>query len=534
MKLSLHVFLTCIQSIVLFFNLSAQTPTVGIVYESSVAFDGYTLFTPEKNTNVYLVDNCGQLVNEWTFLEQPGATCYLLENGNLLRAGSQSLEIRAWDNSLIWSYAMNANGYGQHHDIEPLPNGNILCILGDSYSEMEAVEAGRIPGTTDGNFRLDQVIELEPLGTNAANLVWEWKFMDHLVQDFDNSKANFGVIADHPELIDVNFNNGFNSDYTHVNAIDYNAELDQIIVSARNLSEIYVIDHSTTIIEAAGGTGGNFGLGGDILWRWGNPQVYDQGDFSDQKIFMQHDARWVEPGYLDEGKISVFNNEGDGSGDYSAVHLIEPEIVNSSYTITGGKFNPIDFDWSWDGNILGTVVVEGKKSGAHGLPNGNFIICETSKGRISEISKTGELLWSYVNPSGFSISPQYAIPSLFNTLFRGEKYPANYAGLVGQDLSPIATIENENPLSDICLAALDVAEIGISWPEVINPVRNNIIEYSKDIPVDLIELCDLQGRVIFKTESKKDIELKPIIDSGTYFLNFRKGERHHSVQLIVP
>ena len=139
-----------------------------------------------------------------------------------------------------------------------------------------------------------------------------------------------------------------------------------------------------------------------------------------------------------------------------------------------------------------------------------------------------------MNPSGFSISPQYAIPSLFNTLFRGEKYPANYAGLVGQDLSPIATIENENPLSDICLAALDVAEIGISWPEVINPVRNNIIEYSKDIPVDLIELCDLQGRVIFKTESKKDIELKPIIDSGTYFLNFRKGERHHSVQLIVP
>lgn len=45
------------------------------------------------------------------------------------------------------------------------------------------------------------------------------------------TKANFGVVADNPGLIDIN-HGGAPTDWTHMNGIDYNGALDQIIVSA--------------------------------------------------------------------------------------------------------------------------------------------------------------------------------------------------------------------------------------------------------------------------------------------------------------
>ena len=262
----------------------SQTPSIGLLHTDAGASPGYTLFTPEQNSNVYLINNCGELVNQWEFSEQPGSTCYLLENGNLLRAGRDSIEIRDWDSNLIWSYATTENGLAQHHDIHPMPNGNFLCLLTDQYTNHDITIEGRDPANTDIFFKLDKIIELEPIGQNDANIVWEWKFVDHLIQDFDNTKENFGIVEDYPELLDINFDNGQNKDWTHVNAIEYNAELDQILLTARHLSEIYIIDHSTTIEEAASHTGGDSNKGGDFLWRWGNPQVYRQGTSDNQKL----------------------------------------------------------------------------------------------------------------------------------------------------------------------------------------------------------------------------------------------------------
>ncbi len=64
------------------------------------------------------------------------------------------------------------------------------------------------------------------------------------------------------------------ADWLHTNSVDYNEEFDQIVVSVRHFSEIWVIDHSTTTAEAAGHSGGNSGKGGDLLYRWGNPEAY--------------------------------------------------------------------------------------------------------------------------------------------------------------------------------------------------------------------------------------------------------------------
>lgn len=512
----------------------AQNLTVGLLYSSENVTEGYTLFSPEESNDVYLINNCGEVVNEWTFSELPGLTVYLLPNGNLLRAGKDSLEIRNWDNELVWSYAMTLNGLPQHHDIEPLPNGNILCLITHTLTNAAAIGQGRNPSLmTAMNFRLDKIVELQPVGTNQANVVWEWKFVDHLVQEFDNTKPNYAAVIDHPELLDLNFENGYDQDWVHCNSIDYHAELDQILISARHLNELYIIDHSTTTTQAASHAGGNAGRGGDLLWRWGNPQVYRQGTALDQQLFLQHDAQWVEPGFLDEGKISVFNNVGDGSGNFSSIHLLSPSLSQGVYEMANSRYSPPDFDWSWNGSILGNVMNENKKCGVQSLPNGNLLVCETSLGRVSEITKTGQHLWSYRNPVGEVLYNQYTTPSN-NTIFRATKFASSYAGFIGQDMSPLGLIENENELSASCTQTVAVTDLSDRTPSVNCWVNNRTLYFSQTEHFDVLELTDLSGKLVL-SRALLDCDQLSLgsINSGVYVLRCSRNAQVTSQKLLV-
>ncbi|WP_299336847.1 aryl-sulfate sulfotransferase [uncultured Psychroserpens sp.] len=518
---------------------SSQVPSIGLKFYDDTAYDGYTLFSPEKNNSVYLIDNCGQTINQWDFNETPGLTCYLLENGNLLRAGVDNIEIRDWNNTIIWTFNLESNGISnQHHDIEPLPNGNVLCIVSDNYTEAEMISLGKVPSSNGAIFRLDKVIELEPSGFDSANIVWEWKFIDHLIQDYDNTKPNYGIVNEHPELIDLNYihNTTQNNDYTHINSIDYNASLDQILLSSRSLNEIYIIDHSTTTSEASGHNGGNSNLGGDILWRWGNPRVYKRGTAADQKLFAQHDAKWVDSGYLDQGKISVFNNGGDGSLGSSSINLLVPEINNGSYTLSNTVFNPQDFDWSWSGSILGETFYQFKKSGVQSLPNGNLLISQTSKGQFAEITKTGQLSWVYKNPTGngTSIFNQFdQISNSENSVFRAEKYPADYSGFIGQDLTPQTIIENNNTMSENCIASLSTNILNLNTLKLINPVVNNVIRFNSYVYFDKVSIVDIQGRSIKTIRNFNGSTLAINLSPAIYFITLENETMRLIKKIIV-
>ncbi len=520
--------------------INAQDPTIGLLHHNVAVSDGYVLFSPLLNNEVFLINPCGEKVNQWTFTEQPGATCYLLNNGNLLRAGQDHLEIRDWNNNVVWNYATTANGIRQHHDITPLPNGNILCIAADNYSLSQMTAAGRNPAATAATMKFEKIIELQPIGSNNAAIVWEWKFMNHVIQDFDATKLNYGVVVNHPELLDLNFNNASNNDYIHLNGIDYNASLDQILISARHLSEIYIIDHSTTTIQAAGHSGGNSNKGGDFLWRWGNPQVYRQGTEANQKLFFQHNAMWVENGYLDQGKISVFNNGALNTAQpYSKVNLIQPqiEIINGTYTMTNSVFNPQDFDWSWNGTILGDVFFEDKRSGTQSQPNGNIIISESSTGRVSEITKTGTLLWSYKNPTGPTTGgattyyPQLTT-TLNNSFFKAEKYPANFPGFVGHSMNPIGILENVNSLSNLC-NPLSTANFDAENLQVLNPIKNGAIELNTIIESAKIKLYDTNGRILLEQNQFSGNQININLTSGVYYLSLENENYKKTIKLII-
>ena len=279
-------------------------------------FDGYTLFSPEYLTSTYLIDMNGKIVYTWKSEYVQGLATYLLENGDLLRldqfgsniqfnGGGKAGRFEKFDkdSNLLWEFDYANDEHCSHHDIEPLPNGNILIIAWELKTKEEAISVGRNPNRLRSNsIWPDHIIELQPAGSNGGNIVWEWHVWDHLIQDYDQTKDNYGVIKEHPELIDINFGNT-DSDWNHINAVDYNEEFDQILLSVHNFNEIWVIDHSTTTEEAAEHTGGRYGKGGDLLYRWGNPQAYESGDSTDQQYFGQHGANWIEEGCPREGNI---------------------------------------------------------------------------------------------------------------------------------------------------------------------------------------------------------------------------------------
>jgi len=494
-----------------------QEQTVGLFLNTPSAAPGYTLFAPMSYNVTYLIDNNGELVQSWSSEYRPGLSVYILENGDLLRTRiiqgqlfqtgghGGGVEIIDWDGNLVWEFDYFSDQYWQHHDIESLPNGNVLLIAWEHKADATAIANGRNPNMLAGSqqpfgFWPDHIIEVNP---ESNSIAWEWHVWDHLIQDYDSSKVNYGVVSDHPELVNLNYPSGPNTsgDWLHINAVDYNAELDQIILSVHHFGEIWIIDHSTTTIEAASHTGGNSGKGGDLLYRWGNPQAYIGGNSNERIFFGQHDARWIEDG----SQIMVFNNgSGRPGGSYSSIDVItQPIGEDNLYMLdSNGIYEPDTLSWQYTATPLGDLFAA-NISGAHRLENGNTLICDGPRGHYFEVDSAGSLVWDYVNPvvntgplyQGQEIPTQgSAQNSTLNRTFRVHRYPTDYLGFAGHNLEPTGPIELYMNTHDLTYLP-DKHSLHQNYPNPLNP--ETIIPY--DLPENIfvnITIYDLLGRQV--------------------------------------
>ena len=514
-------------------NFGFSQNTIGTTEISEGVYEGYTLFTSQNNT--YLINNCGEVINQWSSTFPPGNSVYLLENGSILRAGRTAssditfggqggvIEIFDWDGNLTWQYFYDTPMMRQHHDIYPMPNGNVLILAVTRMTNAEAIQAGRNPvNLTESDLYNEQIIEVTPSGINNATIVWEWNVKDHLVQDFDTSKDNYGDIGLSPEKLDINFLNGGNggSNWLHFNSIQFNPILNQIIISSRNLSEIYIIDHSTSTAEAATSIGGTYNKGGDFLYRWGNPQSYNQGTEADRKLYGQHYPYIIENGLIDAGKIILFNNGNGRNPLFSEVFILNPETDSPGvYTYQSGTaFGPTAPDYIYLNSTTPTDFFSGILSSAQRLPNGNTLICEGINGRIFEITPSESIVWEYVSPvnsNNGNIASQGADPSTFtNTTFRGIKYAPEYAAFTGKDLTPGDPIEI-NPDVSACynLSIIDVDELTINFYP--NPTKG-ILNINSNAPIAKVEVYDTFGRKVLETSiNVLNLSNAP---NGIYFL----------------
>jgi hypothetical protein len=445
---------------------------LGLSINEPGACPGYTLLNPMGHKTAYLLDLEGRVVKSWETQYNSMHPAYLLEDGHLFRVAAAGDEMSfgggggsagrmqelTWDGEVLWDFKMHNPKQLQHHDAIKLPNGNVLMVVWEKKTAEDAIAAGRKKELVSKYLLPDSVLEVKPTGKTTGEVVWEWHLWDHLIQDHDSTKANFGDVAAHPELVDINFveaplgpgpggpppgapqaktavaktavaakdaakdarskaeaeklkSIGYvgapaarvqraNPDWTHVNAIDFNAALDQIVLSVHELSEIWIIDHSTTTALAAGHSGGRSGKGGDLLYRWGNPLAYRAGTHADQKLFAQHNANWIRPGLPGAGHLLVFNNGGHRSdGDYSSVdELVLPVDDQGRYALESkAKYGPEKAVWSYSApkrsDFYAFFI-----SGAHRLPNGNTLICSGPNGTLFEVTPDKQIVWKYVNP----------------------------------------------------------------------------------------------------------------------------------------
>ncbi len=413
----------------------------GLMTHRKGAFEGYTLYAPLELRRTVLIDMDGNVVHEWRTDTRPGLMQYLLEDGRLLRAGNLErkgtfahgqgaggrVELLDWDGTVQWRFDLASDDVMQHHDIQPLPNGNVLVLAWERKPAAEAIAQGRDPKLLpDRDLWPDSVVEYSP---TAGRVVWEWHVWDHLVQDHDPTKANYGVVADHPEKIDVNFvlpGNDGDEDWNHANAVTYNAATDEVMISSRSFSELWVIDHSTTTEEAAGPAG-------DLRFRVGNPAAYGRGTAADQELFVQHDPEWIPAGSPGAGDITVFSNGLPKVRQYSTVEQIHPVMVNGAYVLgDDGRFAATVkrvFPTREADRRFAAII-----SSAQRLPNGNTLLAYGSLGDFLEAKPDGTIVWEYENPrytvrkatpartgAGFVIEPWWT--------FRIHRYAPDYPGL---------------------------------------------------------------------------------------------------------
>jgi len=468
MNLRNKIFITLSLLLGLAIMHTKAQPTVGLKLNTANAYNGYTLFTPYYSDFTYLIDNCGEIINTWESPARPYYVAYLLDNGSIVRltglgtSNADYIEIRDWNDNLVWQWNPTGTDYDyMHSDIAILPNGNFLVILEDRLTPTEWITLGGDPGNISNSYSaLEGIIEIQPVGTNGANIVWEWTLADHIIQDFDPTKATYGVVANNPQLWDINNINwiGQARDQQHVNGIDYHPVKDQIALSCWSCSELLIIDHSTTTAQAAGHTGGNSGKGGDILYRYGNPINYDHGTTADRVFYGQHNTDWIDSSLPHGDKISVFENgNGRPGGAYTRVVILDPptDAVGNYLTDASGEYLPTSFDYVWPPlgtsapTFDGTLFYSQYMGGVNMQPNGNVVICEAMTGRFFEVDPAGTIVWHYQNPDKDTIYPQGATPTSAWS-YRAERYQPTHPAFAGKDMSQKGTIEDFNTETDNC------------------------------------------------------------------------------------
>jgi hypothetical protein len=266
----------------------------------------------------------GNIVHAWPMVRAVGRARLNREGGLLVIARGGLVEEYDWDGDVTWSFRI-PKGHLTHHDVIELANGYRLVLAMDGRA-----------------LRRSYLTEVD----SEQQVVWQWFAEDHLW-------AFPGWDSESPDPAHLNSVNELPPN-RWFDAGDTRFRPGNILVSARNLNAIFVIDRSS----------------GDVVWR------YSEG------LDYQHEAIMVERGLVGAGLITVFNNGFNNLFDYrrSKVQAINP-VQN-------------EVEWEYSSKFF----FSGTGSTARRLTGGTTLVTSTHGGRTFEIDSRGRIVWEMVPP----------------------------------------------------------------------------------------------------------------------------------------
>ena len=359
-----------------------------LVYDYN-RIDSLPIFAIENGgTQAYYLNKDGSKGDTYTFDLRLGNDITPEENGNLLGifkpqndppftfgGGGGILRELTPQGEVVWEYnTVNENEIA-HHDLTKLPNGNVLTLIWERIPLAQAISLG---ASTTSDIFLEKIIEVDP---SDNSIVWQWKSWEHGIQDFFEDQNNYGDLRTNLRKIDLNYNHTqANGDWMHANAITYDESRDLIFISVNFYHEVWAIDHSTTPQEAASSSGGNYGFGGDLVYRFGNPNTHDGlgTAFLDN---VHH------PNFSNEAHTQMLLFSNGGTTEQSTVYEI---LLPEPLSLDPDTDNSPALIW----NFTDPQLFNGKISGAVKLGNGNVLITEGDFG-FWEVTQDQFVAWKY-------------------------------------------------------------------------------------------------------------------------------------------
>lgn len=309
------------------------------LHEPSRAYQGYNIYTNDED-EVYLTDMTGKRVNTWHL---PGKNnceyAELLEDGSLIAVCANQAVVKVdWNSQTVWEHKLRI-----HHDIEVLPDGSYLTLLRQSsrYKQQKVV--------------FDSIIHVSPQG----DLLQRWNTADKREEIAKFHPPHPMEVAG-GEKIQRRWKKAARIDYYHMNTVqllpetplgkkDSRFRAGNLVVCFRNVNLIAILDRQSM----------------KIVWTWGPGQVE-----------LPH-----MPTMLPDGNILIYDN--GTHREYSRIIEIEPVTGRIVWEYKGNP--PNSFFSHWQGS-------------AQRLPNGNTLICESTKAVVFEVTKEGKMVWKFWSP----------------------------------------------------------------------------------------------------------------------------------------
>lgn len=262
---------------------------------------------------------------------------------------------------------------GMHHEVFELPNGNLLTLS----PELRDIGPGTCVGYADTLHVVgDEVVELDP---ETGDVVQEASLFDAIAR-CRGSDHDFGA-----GFWNQRFGGVTTQDWTHSNAVVYDAARGVVIVSSRNQSSIFKLNRDTRELEWV------LGQHGDL--KKDDPFAGDFDIAPADRFYQQHDVQ-----VLPNGHILMFDNGVAAVHPYSRAlefaSTFNPDRASEAHTVWEYRHDP---DIAAD--VWGSV---------QRFDNGNTLVCfgqRTAGDRttIVEVNADAELLWRIQFPERWGV-----------------------------------------------------------------------------------------------------------------------------------